>query len=172
MLDLGHEVQYSKTHEDLLYGSAAFAGVYAGANFLSRLGAPQKLPGMLALGAHGTTLGSNFLLGFAGNAFNLTNKTAHKIFGKYGFAKQMMTNEGLNVLGLNFRTQSVEAFNAAGGYGSSVLPGVNVSLKGSMTKHLDSTVDFAADAVENIGKKNMAIDKKIARKNTKIDFIN
>ena len=142
MLDLGHEVQYSKTHEDLLYGSAAFAGVYAGANVLSRLGAPQKLPGMLALGAHGTTLGSNFLLGFAGNAFNLTNKTAHKIFGKYGFAKQMMTNEGLNVLGLNFRTQSVKAFEAAGGYGSSVLPGINVSLKGQMAKHLDSTVDF------------------------------
>ena len=142
MLDLGHEVQYSKTHEDLLYGSAVFAGVYAGANVLSRLGAPQKLPGMLALGAHGTTLGSNFLLGFAGNAFNLTNKTAHKMFGNYGWAKQMMTNEGMNLGAFNFRTQSVNAFNAAGGYGSSVLPGVNVSLKGQMAKHLDSTVDF------------------------------
>ena len=142
MLDLGHEVQYSKTHEDLLYGSAVFAGVYAGANVLSRLGAPQKLPGMLALGAHGTTLGSNFLLGMAGNAFNLTNRTAHKMFGNYGWAKQMMTNEGMNLGFFNFRTQSVNAFNAAGGYGSSVLPGVNVSLKGQMAKHLDSTVDF------------------------------
>lgn len=163
MLDLGHEVQYSKTHEDLLYGSAAFAGVYAGANFLSRLGAPQKLPGMLALGAHGTTLGSNFLLGMAGNAFNLTNKTAHKMFGKYGWAKQMMTNEGMNLGFLNFRTQSVDAFNAAGGYGSSVLPGVNVSLKGQMAKHLDSTVDFTkgiSSKVKNAGeqvKKSKAI---------------
>lgn len=161
MLDLGHEVQYSKTHEDLLYGSAAFAGVYAGANFLSRLGAPQKLPGMLALGAHGTTLGSNFLLGMAGNAFNLTNKTANKIFGKYGFAKQMMTNEGLNVLGLNFRTQSVNAFNAAGGYGSSVLPGINVSLKGQMAKYLDSTVDFT----EGITRKALSGPIELTRQN-------
>lgn len=172
MLDLGHEVQYSKTHEDLLYGSAAFAGVYAGANALSRLGAPQKLPGMLALGAHGTALGSNFLLGMAGNAFNLTNRTAHKMFGNYGWAKQMMTNEGMNLGFLNFRTQSVNAFNAAGGYGSSVLPGINVSLKGQMAKHLDSTVDFTADAVENIGKKNMAIDKKIAAKNKTLKIQN
>ncbi len=84
MLDLGHEVQYSKTHEDLLYGSTAFAGVYAGANALSRLGAPQKLPGVLALGAHGTALKSNFLLGMFGNGFNLANRATHKIFGNYG----------------------------------------------------------------------------------------
>ena len=147
MLDLGHEVQYSKTHEDLLYGSAAFAGFYAGANFLSRLGAPQKLPGMLALGAHGTALKSNFLLGMFGNAFNLTNRGVHKIFGNYGWAKQMMTNEGLNVGFLNFRTQSVDAFNAAGGYGSSVLPGINVSTKGQMAKYLDSTADFTQGIV-------------------------
>ena len=107
MLDLGHEVQYSKTHEDLLYGSAVFAGAYAGANFLSRLGAPQKLPGMLALGAHGNVLKSNFLLGMVGNAYNLTNRAAHKIFGNYGFAKQMMTNEGLNVGFLNFSLHHV-----------------------------------------------------------------
>ena len=153
MLDLGHEVQYSKTHEDLLYGSAAFAGVYAGANFLSRLGAPQKLPGMLALGAHGTALKSNFLLGLFGNAYNVTNRAAHKIFGNYGFAKQMMTNEGLNVGFLNFRTQSVDAFNAAGGYGSSVLPGINVSTKGQMAKYLDSTADFTSGMADNISAK-------------------
>ena len=159
MLDLGHEVQYSKTHEDLLYGSAAFAGVYAGANALSRLGAPQKLPGVLALGAHGTALKSNFLLGMAGNAFNLTNKTAHKMFGNYGWAKQMMTNEGLNLGAFNFRTQSVEAFNAAGGYGSSVLPGVNVSLKGQMAKHLDSTVDFTTGMSDKIKEANRVLKK-------------
>ena len=161
MLDLGHEVQYSKTHEDLLYGSTAFAGVYAGANALSRLGAPQKLPGVLALGAHGTALKSNFLLGMAGNAFNLTNKTAHKMFGNYGWAKQMMTNEGLNVLGLNFRTQSVKAFEAAGGYGSSVLPGINVSLKGQMAKHLDSTVDFT----QSITRKALSGPIELTRQN-------
>ena len=153
MLDLGHEVQYSKTHEDLLYGSSIFAGVYAGANFLSRLGAPQKLPGMLALGAHGTALKSNFLLGLFGNAYNVTNRAAHKIFGNYGFAKQMMTNEGLNVGFLNFRTQSVDAFNAAGGYGSSVLPGINVSTKGQMAKYLDSTADFTSGMADNISAK-------------------
>lgn len=159
MLDLGHEVQYSKTHEDLLYGSTAFAGIYAGANALSRLGAPQKLPGMLALGAHGTALKSNFLLGFAGNAFNLTNRAAHKMFGNYGWAKQMMTNEGLNVGFLNFRTQSVEAFNAAGGYGSSVLPGINVSSKGQMAKYLDSTADFTAGMSDQIKEANRVLKK-------------
>lgn len=159
MLDLGHEVQYSKTHEDLLYGSAAFAGVYAAANTLSRLGAPQKLPGVLALGAHGNALGSNFLLGMAGNAFNLTNRTAHKFFGNYGWAKQMMTNEGMNLGFLNFRTQSVDAFNAAGGYGSSVLPGVNVSLKGQMAKHLDSTVDFTAGMADKVKNANRVLKK-------------
>ena len=162
MLDLGHEVQYSKTHEDLLYGSAAFAGVYAGANFLSRLGAPQKLPGMLALGAHGTALKSNFLLGMFGNAFNLTNRGVHKIFGNYGFAKQMMTNEGLNVGFLNLRTQSVNAFNAAGGYGSSVLPGINVSTKGQMAKYLDSTADFTAGIADSIKEANGVLKKEKA----------
>lgn len=159
MLDLGHEVQYSKTHEDLLYGSAAFAGVYAAANTFSRLGAPQKLPGVLAAGAHGSTLGSNFLLGMAGNAFNLTNRAAHKMFGNYGWAKQMMTNEGMNLGFLNFRTQSVNAFNAAGGYGSSVLPGINVSLKGQMAKHLDSTADFTAGMVDKVKNANRVLKK-------------
>ena len=162
MLDLGHEVQYSKTHEDLLYTSTAFAGFYAGANFLSRRGAPQKLPGMLALGAHGTALKSNFLLGMFGNAFNLTNRGVHKIFGNYGWAKQMMTNEGLNVGFLNFRTQSVNAFNAAGGYGSSVLPGINVSTKGQMAKYLDSTADFTAGTADSIKEAKRVLKKEKA----------
>ena len=142
MLDLGHEVQYTKTHEDLLYGSAAFSSIYGVSNFVSRIGAPQKMPGYFALGAHGFGPKSSFFSGFVLNAYSLTDSVANKMFGKFGWAQQMASREGLNIGAINLKAHSAKAFQAAGGYGSSVLPGINVSRKSTMAIYLNSTADF------------------------------
>ena len=148
-MDNSHEVEYTNTLEDYLYSLGAFAGVYAGANTLQNLGSASVRPGWLLAGGHQVVPGfkSNFVVGaFGGN--NLFERGFNKTLGKTALGKGLASAEGLNFSFMNFSYHSNEAYKAAGGMSNkqALLPGVNVTTKGRMAKHLNSISDFTEGA--------------------------
>ena len=148
-MDNFHEVEYTNTAEDYLYSLGAFAGVYAGANTLQNLGSASVRPGWLLAGGHQVVPGlkSNFVVGaFGGN--NLFERGFNKTLGKTALGKGLASAEGLNFSFMNFSYYSNEAYKAAGGMTNkqALLPGVNVTTKGRMAKHLNSVADFTEGA--------------------------
>ncbi len=155
-MDNSHEVEYTNTVEDYLYSLGAFAGVYAGANTLQNLGSASVRPGWLLAGGHQVVPGfkSNFIVGaFGGN--NLVERGFNKTLGKTALGKGLASAEGLNFSFMNFSYHSNEAYKAAGGMSNkqALLPGVNVTTKGRMAKHLNSVADFTEGANEAAIKK-------------------
>lgn len=148
-MDNFHEVEYTNTLEDYLYSLGAFAGVYAGANTLQNLGSASVRPGWLLAGGHQVVPGfkSNFIVGaFGGN--NLFERGFNKTLGKTALGKGLASAEGLNFSFMNFSYHSNKAYKAAGGMSNkqALLPGVNVTTKGRMAKHLNSVADFTEGA--------------------------
>ena len=165
-MDNFHEVEYTNTVEDYLYSLGAFAGVYAGANTLQNLGSASVRPGWLLAGGHQVVPGfkSNFIVGaFGGN--NLFERGFNKTLGKTALGKGLASAEGLNFSFMNFSYHSNEAYKAAGGMSNkqALLPGVNVTTKGRMAKHLNSVVDFTEGANDNalkaISKQKKTLEK-------------
>ena len=155
-MDNSHEVDYTNTVEDYLYSLGAFAGVYAGANTLQNLGSASVRPGWLLAGGHQVVPGfkSNFVVGaFGGN--NLVERGFNKTLGKTALGKGLASAEGLNFSFMNFSYHSNEAYKAAGGMSNkqALLPGVNVTTKGRMAKHLNSVADFTEGANQTAIKK-------------------
>ena len=155
-MDNFHEVEYTNTVEDYLYSLGAFAGVYAGANTLQNLGNASVRPGWLLAGGHQVVPGfkSNFVVGaFGGN--NLFERGFNKTLGKTALGKGLASAEGLNFSFMNFSYHSNEAYKAAGGMSNkqALLPGVNVTTKGRMAKHLNSVADFTEGANQTAIKK-------------------
>ena len=155
-MDNSHEVEYTNTVEDYLYSLGAFAGVYAGANTLQNLGSASVRPGWLLAGGHQVVPGfkSNFVVGaFGGN--NLVERGFNKTLGKTALGKGLASAEGLNFSFMNFSYHSNEAYKAAGGMSNkqALLPGVNVTTKGRMAKHLNSVADFTKGANQTAIKK-------------------
>ena len=155
-MDNFHEVEYTNTVEDYLYSLGAFAGIYAGANTLQNLGSASVRPGWLLAGGHQVVPGfkSNFVVGaFGGN--NLFERGFNKTLGKTALGKGLASAEGLNFSFMNFSYHSNEAYKAAGGMSNkqALLPGVNVTTKSRMTKHLNSIADFTEGANQTAIKK-------------------
>lgn len=155
-MDNFHEVEYTNTVEDYLYSLGAFAGVYAGANTLQNLGSASVRPGWLLAGGHQVVPGfkSNFVVGaFGGN--NLFERGFNKTLGKTALGKGLASAEGLNFSFMNFSYYSNETYKAAGGMSNkqALLPGVNVTTKGRMAKHLNSVADFTEGANQTAIKK-------------------
>ena len=155
-MDNFHEVEYTNTLEDYLYSLGAFAGVYAGANTLQNLGSASVRPGWLLAGGHQVVPGfkSNFVVGaFGGN--NLFERGFNKTLGKTALGKGLASAEGLNFSFMNFSYHSNETYKAAGGMSNkqALLPGVNVTTKGRMAKHLNSVADFTEGANQTAIKK-------------------
>lgn len=155
-MDNFHEVEYTNTVEDYLYSLGAFAGVYAGANTLQNLGSASVRPGWLLAGGHQVVPGfkSNFIVGaFGGN--NLFERGFNKTLGKTALGKGLASAEGLNFSFMNFSYHSNETYKAAGGMSNkqALLPGVNVTTKGRMAKHLNSVADFTEGANQTAIKK-------------------
>ena len=155
-MDNFHEVEYTNTLEDYLYSLGAFSGVYAGANTLQNLGSASVRPGWLLAGGHQVVPGfkSNFVVGaFGGN--NLFEIGFNKTLGKTALGKGLASAEGLNFSFMNFSYHSNKAYQAAGGMSNkqALLPGVNITTKGRMAKHLNSVADFTEGANQTAIKK-------------------
>lgn len=125
-----HEIEYTKTVEDYLYGSGIFAGVYGAGNTLQHLANRKVSNRLLVAGGHQLvpTMGSNFVLGvFGGNA--LYDKAWNKTIGKTAFGKAAAMEGGFSKGWFNFSYTSNSTYQAAGGLRNTegFLPGLNVT---------------------------------------------
>lgn len=125
-----HEIEYTKTVEDYLYGAGMFAGVYGVGNTLQHLANRKVSNRLLVAGGHQLvpTMGSNFMLGvFGGNA--LYDIAWNKTIGKTAFGKAAAMEGGFNKGWFNFSYTSNSTYQAAGGLKNAegFLPGLNVT---------------------------------------------
>lgn len=161
-MDNSHEVGYVNTVEDYLYSLGAFSTIYGASNTLQHLGDASVRSGILAAGGHQLIPGgkSNFVFGlFGGN--NLFEKGFNKTLGKTALGKSLASPGGVNAGFLNFSYYSNKAYVAAGGMVNkqALLPGINVTLKSSMQKHLNSVTDFTYDNSASIKKADSAVER-------------